>query len=115
MAPVGGAGGAHMETEATGRAMDSLQTAGEHFGGVWASTYPRIRALEGQLGGGLLGEAFMQRYAVLAQMTANDDMCSPTGGTEQTEDTFRGFAEAGRASIRDYEQADRDGEAAMPE
>lgn len=96
-------GGAHMETAAVEREMSRLGAAGQDAATAWSSAAATIAGLEGRLGRGVLGQAFMGRYRAGAEQVAREVGRHLTMPTE--------LAGAGLASTADYARADQAGRA----
>ncbi|MER5268315.1 hypothetical protein ABTZ99_40105 [Actinosynnema sp. NPDC002837] len=95
------ADGAQMETAGVEQAMSRMDTAGQGAVTAWSSAATTIGSLEGQLGRGVLGQAFMGRYRVGAEQVARD-VSRHVPASER-------LAGAGLASTADYVQADTTG------
>jgi hypothetical protein len=79
-------------------AMDALSTVGTTLTAGWSAVQSEIAALDGQLGQGPLGQAFISGYRPTATaIVQSADKCCQTPGR---------FAEAGHQCAADYTQAD---------
>lgn len=59
-----------MDTDAMSTAMEVMDTAGRTMTTDWGTVSERLTGLAGQLGGGELGAAFLDRYGQAATATA---------------------------------------------
>jgi hypothetical protein len=59
-----------MSTDAMSKAMEMMDTAGRTMTTDWGTVSERLTGLAGQLGGGELGAAFLDRYGQAAAATA---------------------------------------------
>jgi len=65
-----------MRTEAMSKAMEVMDAAGRTMTTDWGTVSERLTGLAGQLGGGELGAAFLERYGQAATATAEAVGCS---------------------------------------
>ncbi len=90
----------HMATAATSHAMNQLGAAGADLTGSWTSVAAAIGAAAGQLGKGVLGQAFLQGYQAHADaLTAACAACARIPGQ---------LAVSGHRSVADYVATDGD-------
>lgn len=88
----------HMETAATNHAMNRLDAAGADLTGSWTAAAAAIGASAGQLGKGVLGQAFLQGYQAHADaLAAAAATCTQIPGQ---------LAVSGHQSVDDYVATD---------
>lgn len=88
----------HMETTATADAMSRVASGGQAMTSDWQSCQSEISGLAGQLGGGVMGTAFLTGYQEPAAQAMRDaDQCCQTPGT---------LADAGNMAVGTYQSTD---------
>ncbi|MCT2582005.1 hypothetical protein [Actinophytocola gossypii] len=95
----------HMAPAEAGHAMNQLDAAGADLTTAWSSASSAIRAAAGQLGQGVLGQAFLQGYQRHAdEVCAAADTCTRVPGQ---------LAASGDASVAAYVTTDADNAALL--
>jgi hypothetical protein len=88
----------HMETATTADAMGRVASGGQTMATDWQSCQSEITGLAGQLGGGVLGAAFLAGYQEPAAQAMRDaDQCCQVPGT---------LADKGNTAVSTYQSAD---------
>jgi hypothetical protein len=86
----------HMETDATGQVMDTIDTAARAYGEAWKGIKARIIDAEVGIGRGLLAQAFLSTYQPGPVVETADKLS----------DALLDKASAGRRCIEDYLNVD---------